>query len=362
MTVAVELVERLRDEVTARVYVACAGGGAGLQQMLWSVPGASSFLVGATFPYATDAVDEVIGFAPERYCSEATAMDLASAAFTRAGGGHAAVGVGVTAKVASVEAHRGPHRVFAASVTRRQARLYSMDLDKGEATEARARDGARADALGLVALLDAVGLPSDALRSETGEYAVTDASELGRERLFTRPMFRANGAREPAPEKLRLAFPGTFDPPHSGHLGMAVAVEALTGTRPVMWITAEPPHKPPVPFAELLRRARRLHGYDVLFSRGEPLYIDKARRYPGCAFLIGSDSLVRLLDPKWGLDVPALVKEFTELGTRFYVTSRVTDGTLLTLGDIPDAPRHLCIEVDGRWDVSSTELRRSIPP
>jgi hypothetical protein len=127
---------------------------------------------------------------------------------------------------------------------------------------------------------------------------------------------------------LALAFPGTFDPPHEGHFGMARAVEALTGQRPVFWITAEPPHKPAVPFVELLGRAALLRGHDTLFSRGDPLYIDKARRYPGCAFVIGTDSVARMLDPKWGPSVGALVDELRQLGTRFYVTSRIVDGAL----------------------------------
>jgi nicotinic acid mononucleotide adenylyltransferase len=161
---------------------------------------------------------------------------------------------------------------------------------------------------------------------------------------------------------LPLAFPGTFDPPHEGHFGMARAVEAVTGKRAVWWITADPPHKPSVPFAELLGRVTRLKGHDTLFSRGDPLYIDKARRYPGCAFVIGTDALARMLDPKWGPSVAALVDEFRRLETRFYVTSRVVDGALVTLRDLPDAPADLCIEVEGRWDVSSTELRRSFRP
>jgi hypothetical protein len=106
---------------------------------------------------------------------------------------------------------------------------------------------------------------------------------------------------------------------------MARAVEAMTGDRPVWWITAEPPHKPAVPFAELLARATRLRGHDTLFSRGDPLYIDKARRYPGCAFVIGTDALARMLDPKWGPSVSALVDEFRRLETRFYVTSEAVD-------------------------------------
>ncbi|HEX4338351.1 MAG TPA: hypothetical protein VH062_20740 [Polyangiaceae bacterium] len=361
MTLATHLVERLRDETRARVYVACAGGGAGLQQLLWSVPGASSFLVGAAFPYAESAVDEFLGFRPEQYCAEETAVDLASAAFVEAGAGADTVGVGLTASVASTRAHRGPHRIHAASVARAGSSLYTVELERETGHAARAHDGQRADHLGLLAVVEAAGLAGDALASAIGPFSTSSAEELGRARFFARPLWRATGERAPTPEQVALAFPGTFDPPHAGHLGMAAAVTTMTGTEPVFWVTAEPPHKVAVPFTELLRRARLLRGHTTLFTRGEPLYLDKARRYPGSHFVIGTDALVRMLDPKWGHAVDALIDEFRRLGTRFYVTSRVIDGTLVTLHDLAGAPKDLCVEVPGRWDVSSTEIRRANP-
>jgi nicotinic acid mononucleotide adenylyltransferase len=361
MTVFDDLLERLRDEARARVYVACTGAGAGLSRLLWSVPGASSFLVGTSFPYATSAVDEFVGFPVEKYCSESTAIDLASAAFLHAGAGREAVGVGLAASVASVRAHRSPHRIYAASVSHGGCRTYELELARESGRAARASDGDKADHLAFVALLDAVELPSEAASSSVPGFTSTNADTLALERFHTHPLFRADGTRQGVPQEVELAFPGTFDPPHEGHHGMAATVAAVTGNKPVFWITAEPPHKAAVPLPELLRRARLLRGHDALFTRGEPLYLDKARRYPGCGFVIGTDSLARMLDPKWGPAVDRLVDEFRILGTRFYVTSRVVDGKLVTLGDVPDAPRDLCIEVAGRWDVSSTELRRANP-
>lgn len=357
MTGENELLERLRDEVAARVFVVCTGAGAGLAQRLWSVPGASSFLVGAAFPYAAEAVDAFLGFTPERYCSEETALDLATAAFLKAGAGEDVIGVGLTASVASSEPHRGAHRIYAASLGRRGARLYSALLDRASGAEARARDGSRADALGLVALLEAAGLPSASVAAAAGEFTTAPADEHARARFFERPLVRSTGEREPAPARVALAFPGTFDPPHEGHFGMVDAARGLTGVDPVLWITAEPPHKAAVPLTELLSRTQLLRGRDTLFSRGEPLYIHKARRYPGAAFVLGTDALVRLLDPRWGVAPEALVDEFRALGTRFYVASRVIDGELVTLRDLPNVPRDLCIELEGRWDVSSTHLR-----
>jgi len=100
-----------------------------------------------------------------------------------------------------------------------------------------------------------------------------------------------------------------------------------------------------------------------MFTQGDPLYIEKARSFPGKAFVIGVDALLRMLDPKWGVEVPELLREFYELGTSFYVVGREVEGEWRTLEDvltqIPSSYQNLFTEVGGRWDVSSTALRNA---
>src|SRR5262245_39626243 len=118
-------------ESKARVYVASTGAGAGLQGMLWRLPGSSSFLVGASFPYAAEATDEFLGFRPDHYCSPDTALDLATEAFLRAGAGEQAIGIGLTASVATTAIHRGAHRIHIAWITARGACGHDLTLEKG---------------------------------------------------------------------------------------------------------------------------------------------------------------------------------------------------------------------------------------
>lgn len=353
------LVRQIRDTTTARVYIAATGAGAGLQSLLWSTPGCSSFLVGGSFPYSTDATDEFLGFKPEHYCSVDTSLDLAMEAFMRAGASGNAVGIGLCGSVASTKEHRGEHRVFASAVAG-DGSVYTHQavLTKGVGEEKRTIDGFLSDQIGLNCLVDALGLEMQGI--DCPSYEVTSSESRARERFFAHPYFRATGTREAAPERLQAALPGTFAPPHQGHFGMAARYAELCGREPTFWVTAEPPHKPPIVLADLLERARALRGHDVLFTEGEPLYLDKARRYPGCAFVVGADAFSRMLDPQW-TPVAPMLEEFQRLGTRFYVTPRVVNGELVTVSDVPGATSAFAVHLPGRWDVSSSELRTRAP-
>jgi len=133
----------------------------------------------------------------------------------------------------------------------------------------------------------------------------------------------------------------------------------------IFTICAEMPHKPPLTPQDMLGRVHGLRHRSLLFTSGDPFYIDKARKYPGRPILLGADALERLLDPKWGHDPAALLKELEKLGTQLFVFPRVVDGRTLTAWNIlqnaklPDAGRgRVVFSMNApTWDISSTELR-----
>jgi hypothetical protein len=103
--------------------------------------------------------------------------------------------------------------------------------------------------------------------------------------------------------------------------------------------------------------------YPTVFSQGDPLFIDKARKHPGAHFAIGADTFDRMLNPKWG-PVEPMIAEFRSLGTRFYVAPRVVDGKLMNCGDVcakwntydwvfEHLPRFEAV------DISSSNIRKS---
>lgn len=345
-------------ETKCRAYVVATGAGAGLQKLLWDVPGISDVLVGAALPYATDAMDRFLGFSPAQYCSEDTAIAMALAAYGEAfaPGGAPAIGLGLTASVASRSAHRGDHRVFVAAVSEAGATLVSATLNKGSGAEARRRDGDVCDAIGLSALLASAQRRPIEPSHDVAHWSSLECSARAMQVFLERPYFAASGKRREAPTNgngLAL-FPGAFNPPHDGHFWMARENAAT------FHITIDPPHKPALSIAQVLQRAKLLDGFSRLFTEGDPLYLDKARRFPGAKILIGADAVARMLEPKWGVEIGSLLRELRQLGIRLLVADREMDGKLLSLDDIPGAPMDLCERILGpaqHLTMSSTKIR-----
>ena len=102
---------------------------------LLSVPGASNTVIEATTPYARESlIDMLGGDEPEQYCSEATAVQIARAAYRRAaalmGLGTSFIGLGATCALASVPVKRGEHRAYLACHGSFGTRTVSLILAK----------------------------------------------------------------------------------------------------------------------------------------------------------------------------------------------------------------------------------------
>jgi nicotinic acid mononucleotide adenylyltransferase len=354
-----------------RLYVIATGAGAGIQEKLWRVPGASRYLVGASFPYAQEMTEKELGFKPEKFVSEETAIDLALEAYYRAlpdsSDKRMPIGLGVTASVTSNREHKGEHRANFCTVTTTQIRTCSLWLSKPHYCDAeeRAFDGQSVDLEALRFLRRVVDL----------NEIDPDATELAKKQFFKHPYFTPNGKRSALmTSDGTTLFPGAFNPPHVGHYSIVEEIhQNQEHSRPIFYICSDQPHKPALSVQEMLRRAKMLDDESVLFSENDPLYIDKARLRPYTKFIIGADALIRMLDPKWGPAIEPMLSEFLRLGTHFYVFGRECDD-----GSCPsnwvhavdaiqqagkfihdDYTRRLFTPIDGRWNISSSQLRKA---
>jgi hypothetical protein len=306
--------------------------------------GTSGFLVGGAFPYSQDDTDEFLGFKPEKYCSREEALQLAMEAFIRASRCHAAtgkvgkpVGLALTCAVASMSGppRRGDHRIHAAVVTETAAYHLKVVLEKnpGYGERQRAEDNVFASYAAEDLLRIAIGEWTAA--AAEGVYHGKSAVELVSEQelleiFFKHPFFGAGGRGAQAPATVEIFFPGTFNPIHNGHRAIARGCNASD----IVFLTnVDSPHKGTMPMSQILKTAAQMRverarwlPADILFTRGEPLFVDKFQNRPEKVFVMGVDTFERMLDPQWGVDSLAVLRAIRDAGVYIYVTDRIVDG------------------------------------
>jgi hypothetical protein len=168
-------------------------------------------------------------------------------------------------------------------------------------------------------------------------------------------------------ERPQVILSGSFNPLHDGHLGMAQAVTQLLG-RPVAFeLSAVNVDKPPLPATTMLDRIAQFAGRYAVFVSNAPTYLLKARLYPGCTFVVGYDTAVRIFDPRYYQNsheqMVAALGEIRQRGCAFLVAGRVDSrGVFHSLADLAVPPafadlfRPLPAELF-RKDISSSLLR-----
>ena len=106
-------------------------------------------------------------------------------------------------------------------------------------------------------------------------------------------------------------------------------------------ICAAMPHKPPLTVQDMLERAKGMAHRSVLFTDGDPMYIDKARRFPGRGLIIGADAFERFFDPRWGLDAETVLGEMAKLHTTLFVFNRKIAGQIMTAATVLEKAGYL---------------------
>ena len=354
---------------TKKLRLCIAGmAGAGVFGHIWDVPGVSDVLVGCHMPYAKEDIDSFLGFSPDGYANEGTAMDFAMDAFYRAYQyeGAPAVGIGVCAVTASTTAHKGDHRIFVATFQEHKATLTYVKLVKGVGAERRHLDGQICNAILISAIKDVARTFITGLDFPEGcieEFNNGRAEGLAEERIRRRPYFSSTGKRLlefPKGEYRQrgVMLPGSFNPPHFGHFGLADEYIECIGGPVAFTLEAKPPHKEPLKAWDILKRAKMLQGRNVYVTWGSPYYVDKAKHLPGVGILLGADSFDTLFDAKrWGITIEEQANIFSETHTSLTVADRRLDGVMKKLEDFT-YPSHLkCYRLRCDFNISSTDIR-----
>jgi nicotinic acid mononucleotide adenylyltransferase len=107
-------------------------------------------------------------------------------------------------------------------------------------------------------------------------------------------------------------------------------------------------------------------GQTVIISN-QPYFYKKAELFPGSAFVIGVDTAVRLINPKYyDGDYNKMLKILIgckETGSTFLVGGRNVDGAFKVLDDlnVPEELKDMFISIPAeqfRMDISSTDIRK----
>jgi len=177
-------------------------------------------------------------------------------------------------------------------------------------------------------------------------------------------MFFADPGRLPA---AKLILPGSFAPIHRGHWELARVAEQLTGQSAAFELSVINVEKPTLTRDEIRRRLAQFEGQAAVWLTRAPRIVEKAECFPGATFVMGADTALRIVLPRYYQDdqasLLAALDRVRRLGCRFLVACRVdARGQCWRCGDLPIAPefRDLFEEIAPetfRVDLSSSEVR-----
>lgn len=325
------------------------GGGSGLLSSLLGIGGASATVLEANVPYAPRSLRDWLGTEPAQACSDDTARSMAVRAFMRAVELGGDFGFAVTASLATTRPKRGALRAHLAFQDALSTRTWRLDLH-GEDRREQERTLATVAVEALGHALGEGSAPGIPGTHAQGDETLAELM-LGRRARVGDVVFEA-------------VLPGAFNPIHDGHRRMRADAERRLGQRVGYELSIANVDKPPLDYQELNMRLKQFDPGEVVLTNA-PTFIDKARTLGGVVFVVGTDTMQRVAEPRYygGTAVrDAAIEELAGLGCRFLVYGRLDAGVFRELSNLTLPPPLAAIsngvpESEFRNDLSSTALR-----
>ena len=370
------LVKNLYESSADSLYsLAITGGGVKVVDWLLSVPGASNRILEVVVPYSTPSLTKYLGKSIERSVSLETALILANKAYKEAKQKHPGknhfVGIGVTASLDTNRFKRSQNKFYMVAKSDKKLLGYSAIFSKG------LRDRSTEDQITSRAILslmyEVAGLQNNIemnlfeddkfIRYSRLEFIIDELFQGKKDYIFVDP----SGLASDCLDFSGILIPGSFNPLHQGHIGMMKSgSKVLKDSHVLFELSISNVDKPDLDKKELMRRIRQFQGFSGIIITRSPMFVEKSKLFPGCKFIVGIDTMERILDKKYyqsEKDLLDTISEFKKLGIQFLVVGRSDiDGQFKSPSDIQidESVKSLIVEIsesDFRIDISSRDLR-----
>ncbi len=356
-----------------KVVVEFAGAGSEGLSWLHSVAGSSRTILEATDRYAPESLTDLLGFTPRQFTTPEISMLMANRAYLRARSlcdAESVIGLGCTAAIATDRAKKGEHRCHVSIQNGASLITYSLTMNKG--SRSREEEESLVSRLMIHALAKSCGVngvalplePEDSVRRIQGDESLWDwlaGQSIDYLSVDAQGLITAGNFLEHV-----VVFPGSYNPLHDGHRRLAELVRQRLNKDVCFEITLKNADKDQISWSEAKQRAEQFRGYGTVLFTQVPLFSQKSKIFPNSVFVIGTDTVTRLIQTRFYDDdsgkMDQSFKEILQSGCRFLVAGRVSDGQFITLADIDMPHQYACLfeeipESEFRMDISSTAIR-----
>ncbi len=165
----------------------------------------------------------------------------------------------------------------------------------------------------------------------------------------------------------RAVYPGSFNPLHRGHRDLAEVATRRLGVEVHFELSIANADKPELSPEEVARRLAQFVSVAPIWVTRAAAFEKKADLFPGAVFVLGFDTAVRVIDPRYygneARNRDAALRKLRDRGCRILVGGRVDSQGIFRTWDGAGLPGELADlfevvpESEFRADVSSTELR-----
>ncbi|GLJ07051.1 hypothetical protein SUGI_0056560 [Cryptomeria japonica] len=374
------VVEAIHASPTQAV-IYLSGGASQALGWLMSVPGASSTVLEAVVPYSRMSMVQLLGKVPASFAAQETSDNMALLAYNRAlklsTTGIPVSGIGFTGALASNASKRGEHRCYVSARTSQHMWRSNIILSKG--LRNREEEDTLSSQLLLKGIATACNVSMDPLmelqeNEIINEFKQSFDEDQELEQLISGQIcmkvysFDKGHVLE---RGRRVILSGSFNPLHDGHARLLeIASSIYENAFSCYEISAINADKPPLTLKQIKDRVKQFEAIGkTIIITNQPYFYKKAELLPDSTFIIGADTVARVVDPKYYGDNYERMLEVLlgvkQLGCNFLVAGRNVGSTFKVLADF-DIP----VQLEGmfspipetlfRMDISSTEIREKL--